>query len=250
MPPASPNVGPPKRARKDLKGQSTLLVVLPSLHPVWIGTQWCRRSLSPEAMERRRAQRAAMGPTGPGTRPQGAVEAAGRARPDRYAHGTYRGRPVRDRGQERSRHVTVETDAASSEPLHRALGLTDGERDEVEAILGRPPNHLELALFAVMWSEHCSYKSSRVHLQAAAHRGPPRAGRPGGERRGHRRRRRDRRGHPHREPQPPLGHRALPGRGHRGRGHPPGHLHHGGPAHRGDGPAVLRRSRARPASSG
>jgi phosphoribosylformylglycinamidine synthase len=50
-------------------------------------------------------------------------------------------------------------------PLHRALGLTDGERDEVEAILRRPPNHLELALFAVMWSEHCSYKSSRVHLK-------------------------------------------------------------------------------------
>jgi phosphoribosylformylglycinamidine synthase II len=50
-------------------------------------------------------------------------------------------------------------------PLHRALGLTDGERDEVETLLGRPPNHLELALFAVMWSEHCSYKSSRVHLK-------------------------------------------------------------------------------------
>jgi phosphoribosylformylglycinamidine synthase len=61
--------------------------------------------------------------------------------------------------------VSVETDAVSSEPLHRALGLTDGERDEVEVILGRPPNHLELALFAVMWSEHCSYKSSRVHLR-------------------------------------------------------------------------------------
>jgi phosphoribosylformylglycinamidine synthase len=53
----------------------------------------------------------------------------------------------------------------SGEPLHRALGLTDGERDEVEAVLRRPPNHLELALFAVMWSEHCSYKSSRVHLK-------------------------------------------------------------------------------------
>ena len=51
------------------------------------------------------------------------------------------------------------------EPLHRALGLTDDERDQIEAILNRPPNHLELALFAVMWSEHCSYKSSRVHLR-------------------------------------------------------------------------------------
>jgi phosphoribosylformylglycinamidine synthase subunit PurL len=52
-----------------------------------------------------------------------------------------------------------------TEPLHRALGLTDGERDEVEAILRRSPNPLELALFAVMWSEHCSYKSSRIHLR-------------------------------------------------------------------------------------
>jgi phosphoribosylformylglycinamidine synthase len=51
------------------------------------------------------------------------------------------------------------------EPIHRALGLTDVEAADIEAILGRPPNHLELAMYAVMWSEHCSYKSSRVHLK-------------------------------------------------------------------------------------
>ncbi|MEX2659346.1 MAG: phosphoribosylformylglycinamidine synthase subunit PurL [Acidimicrobiales bacterium] len=51
------------------------------------------------------------------------------------------------------------------EPLHRALGLTDGEAAAIEGILGRPPNGLELAMYAVMWSEHCSYKSSRVHLR-------------------------------------------------------------------------------------
>ena len=51
------------------------------------------------------------------------------------------------------------------QPLHRALGLTDDEYAAVERILGRPPNHLELAMFAVMWSEHCSYKSSRLHLR-------------------------------------------------------------------------------------
>jgi phosphoribosylformylglycinamidine synthase subunit PurL len=61
--------------------------------------------------------------------------------------------------------VTVESAAASTGPLHRALGLTNGEYDEIEAVLRRPPNHLELALFAVMWSEHCSYKSSRIHLR-------------------------------------------------------------------------------------
>ena len=42
------------------------------------------------------------------------------------------------------------------ESLHRALGLTDDEFEAVAKILGRPPNHLELALYAVMWSEHCS----------------------------------------------------------------------------------------------
>ncbi len=52
-----------------------------------------------------------------------------------------------------------------SEPLHRALGLTDDEATSVEDILGRAPNHLELAMYAVMWSEHCSYKSSRIHLR-------------------------------------------------------------------------------------
>jgi phosphoribosylformylglycinamidine synthase len=50
------------------------------------------------------------------------------------------------------------------EALHRALGLTDGEAASIVRILGRSPNHLELAMFAVMWSEHCSYKSSRRHL--------------------------------------------------------------------------------------
>jgi phosphoribosylformylglycinamidine synthase subunit PurL len=51
-----------------------------------------------------------------------------------------------------------------AEPLHRALGLTDDELADVEKVLGRSPNRLELALYSVMWSEHCSYKSSRVHL--------------------------------------------------------------------------------------
>ena len=50
-------------------------------------------------------------------------------------------------------------------PLHRALGLTDEELAAIEARLGRPPNDLELAIFSVMWSEHCSYKSSRPLLR-------------------------------------------------------------------------------------
>jgi phosphoribosylformylglycinamidine synthase II len=51
------------------------------------------------------------------------------------------------------------------EQLHRALGLTDEELERIVQILGREPNELELALYGVMWSEHCSYKSSRRHLK-------------------------------------------------------------------------------------
>ncbi len=55
--------------------------------------------------------------------------------------------------------------SASPESLHRALGLSDDEYEMITSILGREPNHLELALYGVMWSEHCSYKSSRLHLR-------------------------------------------------------------------------------------
>jgi phosphoribosylformylglycinamidine synthase subunit PurL len=51
-----------------------------------------------------------------------------------------------------------------AEPLHRQLGLTDDELASIESLLGREPSELELAMYAVMWSEHCSYKSSKTHL--------------------------------------------------------------------------------------
>ncbi len=44
-------------------------------------------------------------------------------------------------------------------------GLSPAEYDEVVRALGRMPNLLELGIFSVMWSEHCSYKSSRLHLK-------------------------------------------------------------------------------------
>ncbi|HLG67077.1 MAG TPA: phosphoribosylformylglycinamidine synthase subunit PurL [Acidimicrobiales bacterium] len=58
------------------------------------------------------------------------------------------------------------------EPLHRSLGLTDDELDRIVELLGRAPNRLELAMYAVMWSEHCSYKSSRLHLRRLPTEGP------------------------------------------------------------------------------
>ena len=51
----------------------------------------------------------------------------------------------------------------TTEPLHRQLGLTDDELSEIIGLLGREPTELELAMYAVMWSEHCSYKSSIVY---------------------------------------------------------------------------------------
>lgn len=51
-------------------------------------------------------------------------------------------------------------------------GLTDAEYDAVEEQLGRKPNELELALFGVMWSEHCSYKHTRHLLKDLPSQGP------------------------------------------------------------------------------
>ena len=58
------------------------------------------------------------------------------------------------------------------EPLHRALGLTDDEYDRIVETLGREPNRNELAMYGVMWSEHCSYKSSKIHLRELPTEGP------------------------------------------------------------------------------
>ena len=50
--------------------------------------------------------------------------------------------------------------------------LTDDEFKKIVEILGREPNLTELGMFSVMWSEHCSYKSSRVHLKKLPTTGP------------------------------------------------------------------------------
>jgi phosphoribosylformylglycinamidine synthase II len=55
---------------------------------------------------------------------------------------------------------------------YRELGLTEGEYERIRGLLGRRPTDPELALYSVMWSEHCSYKSSRVHLRQFADKAP------------------------------------------------------------------------------
>jgi len=51
-------------------------------------------------------------------------------------------------------------------------GLSEAEYDRVVTILGREPNLLELGIFSVMWSEHCSYKSSKIWLKTLPTEGP------------------------------------------------------------------------------
>jgi phosphoribosylformylglycinamidine synthase subunit PurL len=60
--------------------------------------------------------------------------------------------------------TSVDT-AAEPRALARQLGLSAEEYDRIEATLHRVPSTAELGTFSVMWSEHCSYKSSRVHLR-------------------------------------------------------------------------------------
>src|SRR5438105_12479850 len=51
------------------------------------------------------------------------------------------------------------------QPLHRSLGLTDGEFERICLLLEREPNHFELAVFSLLWSEHCGYKHSALLLK-------------------------------------------------------------------------------------
>src|SRR5438270_11642382 len=52
------------------------------------------------------------------------------------------------------------------------LGLKDEEYQRIRGILGRRPTDTELAMYSVMWSEHCSYKSSKVHLRQFGEKAP------------------------------------------------------------------------------
>jgi phosphoribosylformylglycinamidine synthase subunit PurL len=59
----------------------------------------------------------------------------------------------------------------AEQPLHRALGLTDWEADRIRELLGRDPNHFELAVFSLLWSEHCGYKHSALLLKRLPSKG-------------------------------------------------------------------------------
>ena len=62
--------------------------------------------------------------------------------------------------------------SVAEQPLHRALGLTDGEFDRIRSLLGRDPNDFELGVFSLLWSEHCGYKHSARLLRRLPTEGP------------------------------------------------------------------------------
>src|SRR6202790_5173305 len=66
----------------------------------------------------------------------------------------------------------LDTEIRVTPELAAEHGLTAKEYARIQTILGREPNITELGIFSVMWSEHCSYKSSKVHLRRLPTRGP------------------------------------------------------------------------------
>src|ERR1019366_4597954 len=65
----------------------------------------------------------------------------------------------------------LDTEIKITPQLAAEHGLSADEYARIQKILGRDPNFTELGIFSVMWSEHCSYKSSRVHLKRLPTRG-------------------------------------------------------------------------------
>jgi phosphoribosylformylglycinamidine synthase len=66
-------------------------------------------------------------------------------------------------------HATEHSDL---DQPYAELGLKDDEYARIKSILGRRPTDTELAMYSVMWSEHCSYKSSKVHLRQFGDKAP------------------------------------------------------------------------------
>ncbi len=64
------------------------------------------------------------------------------------------------------------TEPAITKELIAKHGLTDDEYVRIQAILGRDPNFTELGIFSVMWSEHCSYKNTKLELKKFPTSGP------------------------------------------------------------------------------
>ena len=68
--------------------------------------------------------------------------------------------------------VKLAQENPNSPQPYKELGLKDDEYERIKNILGRRPTSSELAMYSVMWSEHCSYKSSKIHLKQFGEKAP------------------------------------------------------------------------------
>ncbi len=68
--------------------------------------------------------------------------------------------------------IPLPQDPTVTEALAKEYGLNKAEYQSVLRIMGRQPTHTELGIFSVMWSEHCSYKTSKPHLRGFPTKGP------------------------------------------------------------------------------
>ena len=68
--------------------------------------------------------------------------------------------------------VSIAQETPDTAQPYKELGLKDDEYLRIKSILGRRPTSSELAMYSVMWSEHCSYKSSKVHLKQFGEKAP------------------------------------------------------------------------------
>ena len=68
--------------------------------------------------------------------------------------------------------VDVASQTPDTSQPWRELGLKEDEYRRIREILGRRPTSSELAMYSVMWSEHCSYKSSKIHLRQFGEKAP------------------------------------------------------------------------------
>jgi phosphoribosylformylglycinamidine synthase len=86
------------------------------------------------------------------------------------------GRPFGDTSTPNERLYLDTVEVAADHPDERQpyeeLGLRTDEYDRIREILGRRPTESELAMYSIMWSEHCSYKSSKVHLRQFSEQAP------------------------------------------------------------------------------
>lgn len=68
--------------------------------------------------------------------------------------------------------MAAPADGGTTDRIWETVGLTEDEYRRIEGFLGRSPTHVELGMYGLMWSEHCSYKSSRAFLKRFPTKGP------------------------------------------------------------------------------